>query len=133
MVYARTTDVSAALQNVYQSFPRLFERRHQQARTLSGGEQQMLAIGRAVIGKPKILLLDEPSGGLSPQFVAEIGSITQSLKASGATMLIVEQNIALARRVGDRFLVLRDGRIAGSISGETLANPDNETVKNIYL
>jgi branched-chain amino acid transport system ATP-binding protein len=133
IVYARATDVSAALEHVYQSFPRLFERRNQQARTLSGGEQQMLAIGRAVIGKPKILLLDEPSGGLSPQFVAEIGSITQSLKESGATMLIVEQNIALARRVGDRFLVLRDGRIAGSISGETLANPDDETVKNIYL
>jgi len=93
----------------------------------------MLAIGRAVMGCPKLLLLDEPSGGLSPQFVAEIGSIAQTLKEKGATMLIVEQNIALARRVADRFLVLRDGRVAGSLTQENFADPGDEMVKSIYL
>jgi branched-chain amino acid transport system ATP-binding protein len=93
----------------------------------------MLAIGRAVMGRPKVLLLDEPSGGLSPQFVAEIGSITEALKAKGATMLLVEQNIALARRVADRFLVLRDGRIMGSINAENFSDPNDEMVRRIYL
>jgi len=131
--FAHTVDTGAALRDVYLSFPRLLERRDQHARTLSGGEQQMLAIGRAVMGKPKVLLLDEPSGGLSPQFVAEIGTIAQTLKEKGATMLLVEQNIALARRVADRFLVLRDGRIAGSISASNLSNPNDEMVRSIYL
>jgi branched-chain amino acid transport system ATP-binding protein len=132
-ICSRTADLEAALENVYASFPRLLERRDQQARTLSGGEQQMLAIGRAVMGRPKVLLLDEPSGGLSPQFVAEIGSITEALKTKGATMLLVEQNIALARRVADRFLILRDGRIMGSITAENFSDPNDEMVKRIYL
>ena len=132
-ICSRTTDLEAALESVYASFPRLLERREQHARTLSGGEQQMLAIGRAVMGRPKVLLLDEPSGGLSPQFVAEIGSITEVLKAKGATMLLVEQNIALARRVADRFLILRDGRIMGSITAENFSDPNDEMVKRIYL
>jgi branched-chain amino acid transport system ATP-binding protein len=132
-VSVRTGDAEKLLRNVYASFPRLLERRHQLARTLSGGEQQMLAIGRAVMARPRLLLLDEPSGGLSPQFVAEIGSIAETLKSGGATMLIVEQNIALARRVADRFLILRDGRVAGSLSEENFANANDEGVKSIYL
>lgn len=126
-------DVEMGLQNIFASFPRLHERRHQNARTLSGGEQQMVAIGRAVIAKPNILLLDEPSAGLSPQFVAEIGAIVETLKSQGSTMLLVEQNIALAKRVADRFLVLKDGRVAGSIDAAAFSDPDNEAVKNIYL
>lgn len=129
----QTFDVDAELRTVFASFPRLLERRNQHTRTLSGGEQQMVAIGRAVMGRPKILLLDEPSGGLSPQLVGEIGSIGETLKAKGVTMLLVEQNIALARRVADRFLVLRDGRVAGSIGAEDFADPHNEAVKRIYL
>jgi branched-chain amino acid transport system ATP-binding protein len=129
----QTFDVEAELRTVFASFPRLLERRNQHTRTLSGGEQQMVAIGRAVMARPKILLLDEPSGGLSPLLVAEIGSIGESLKAKGTTMLLVEQNIALARRVADRFLVLRDGRVAGSIDAAALANPHDEAVKRIYL
>jgi branched-chain amino acid transport system ATP-binding protein len=126
-------DVGTVLQEIFFSFPRLHERRKQHTRTLSGGEQQMVAIGRAVIAQPKILLLDEPSAGLSPQFVAEIGAIIETLKAKGSTMLLVEQNIALARRVADRFLVLKEGHVAGSISAAAFADPHDETVKNIYL
>jgi branched-chain amino acid transport system ATP-binding protein len=126
-------DTEADLQNVFASFPRLRERRNQHTRTLSGGEQQMVAIGRAVMSRPKILMLDEPSGGLSPQFVAEIGAIGEGLKKNGATMLLVEQNIALARRLADRFLVLRDGRVADTISAEAFANPSDDALKRIYL
>lgn len=128
-----TVDVEAGLREIFTSFPRLDERRRQNTRTLSGGEQQMVAIGRAVIGNPKILLLDEPSAGLSPQFVAEIGGIAEALKAKGGTMLLVEQNISLARRVADRFLVLKEGRVAGSITAEAFADPHNEAVKSVYL
>jgi branched-chain amino acid transport system ATP-binding protein len=126
-------DADADLQNVFASFPRLRERRNQHTRTLSGGEQQMVAIGRAVMSRPKILMLDEPSGGLSPQFVAEIGAIGEGLKKNGATMLLVEQNIALARRLADRFLVLRDGRVADTISADAFANPNDDALKRIYL
>lgn len=126
-------DVDADLENVFASFPRLRERRNQHTRTLSGGEQQMVAIGRAVMSRPKILMLDEPSGGLSPQFVAEIGAIGEGLKRNGATMLLVEQNIALARRLADRFLVLRDGRVADTISADAFRNPSDDALKRIYL
>ena len=129
----KSADTEADLQNVFASFPRLRERRTQHTRTLSGGEQQMVAIGRAVMSRPKILMLDEPSGGLSPQFVAEIGAIGEGLKKNGATMLLVEQNIALARRLADRFLVLRDGRVADTISSEAFANPNDDALKRIYL
>jgi branched-chain amino acid transport system ATP-binding protein len=93
----------------------------------------MVAIGRAVMGRPRILMLDEPSGGLSPQFVAEIGAIGEGLKKNGATMLHVEQNIALARRLANRFLVLRDGRVADTISADAFANPNDDALKRIYL
>jgi branched-chain amino acid transport system ATP-binding protein len=126
-------DTDRDLENVYTSFPRLRERRRQHTRTLSGGEQQMVAIGRAVMGRPQILMLDEPSGGLSPQFVAEIGAIGEGLKKNGATMLLVEQNIALARRLADRFLVLRDGRVADTIGAEAFKNPNDDALKRIYL
>lgn len=129
----QSDDTDADLENVFASFPRLRERRNQHARTLSGGEQQMVAIGRAVMSRPKILMLDEPSGGLSPQFVAEIGAIGEGLKKNGATMLLVEQNIALARRLADRFLVLRDGRVADTISADAFANPNDDALKRIYL
>jgi branched-chain amino acid transport system ATP-binding protein len=130
--HPETFNVEEGLQNIFSSFPRLHERRNQNARTLSGGEQQMLAIGRAVISRPNILLLDEPSAGLSPQFVAEIGAITETLKSRGTTMLLVEQNIALAKRVADRFLVLKNG-VVGSIDGDAFSDPSSEAVKNIYL
>jgi len=126
-------DADADLENVFASFPRLRERRNQHARTLSGGEQQMVAIGRAVMSRPKILMLDQPSGGLSPHFVAEIGAICEGLKKNGTTMLLVEQNIAFARRVADQFLVLRDGRVADTITEDAFANPSDDALKRIYL
>ena len=92
--------------------PRLGERRSQPVKLMSGGEQQMVAIARALMAAPTLLLLDEPSGGLAPRFVAEIAAAMQRLKAAGVTMLMVEQNIGLARGVADRLLVLRDGRVA---------------------
>jgi branched-chain amino acid transport system ATP-binding protein len=101
----------ADLERVLGYFPRLAERKKQQVRTLSGGEQQMVAIGRALMGRPKILLLDEPSGGLAPRFVQEIGNIVNALKQAGSTMLLVEQNMALALGVADRFYILRAGTI----------------------
>ena len=104
---------------IYEYFPRLAERRKQMVGTLSGGEQQMVAVGRALMGRPKILLLDEPSGGLAPRFVAEIGRIMQILKEAGSTMLLVEQNMALALGVADRFYILRDGlMVHQGLSGE---------------
>lgn len=121
------------LEKVFAYFPRLKERRRQHARTLSGGEQQMVAIGRAVMAKPRLLLLDEPSGGLSPQFVNEIGAIVQALKEDGATMLMVEQNLSLAFKVADRFIILRDGLVSdgGFVAG--LEDDHDEIVRTIYL
>ncbi len=99
---------------------------------MSGGEQQMVAIGRALVGEPKLLLLDEPSGGLAPAFVSEIASIIAALKRRGVTMVIVEQNIKLALAVADRFLILRDGRVKdGEKAGGSLAEED--IVRSIYL
>jgi len=129
----QVSDVDRELRSVFASFPRLLDRRRQRVRLLSGGEQQMVAIGRAVMGRPIILLLDEPSGGLSPRLVGEIGSIVERLKAAGTPMLLVEQHIGLARRVADRFLILRDGRVAGTMSADALANPHDEAVRQIYL
>lgn len=126
-------DLDEDLERIFASFPRLAERRAQIARTLSGGEQQMVAIGRAVMSRPKVLMLDEPSGGLAPQFVNEIGAIATSLKKSGATMLLVEQNIALALKVADRFVILRDGRITGSSAITSIESRYDEIVRSIYL
>ena len=93
----------------------------------------MVAIGRAVMAKPKLLLLDEPSGGLAPQFINEIGSIVQALKESGATMLMVEQNLSLAFKVADRFIILRDGKVSDGGFVRSLEGNHDEIVRTIYL
>jgi len=125
--------IEEQLERVFTYFPRLEERRRQQARTLSGGEQQMLAIGRAVMGKPRLLLLDEPSGGLAPKFINEIGTIIQTLKDDGATMLIVEQNLGLAFKVADRFIILRNGLVSDGDFVKSLEGNHDEIVRTIYL
>ncbi|MGH7101970.1 MAG: ABC transporter ATP-binding protein [Acetobacteraceae bacterium] len=113
-------------------FPRLAEKRARPVALLSGGEQQMVAIGRALMAEPRLLLLDEPSGGLAPLMVKEIATIMTGLKADGVTMVIVEQNVALALAVADRFLILRDGRVAErhDIQGGALGE---DIVRAIYL
>jgi len=124
----------ASLERVFAYFPRLAERRDQRVRTLSGGEQQMVAIGRALMGGPRILLLDEPSGGLAPRFVDEIGRIIGRLREDGATMLMVEQNIKLALAAADRFIILRDGRVVeGGRPGDLRDTAQEEIVRRIYL
>ncbi len=126
-------EIEARLEQVFEYFPRLKERRGQQARTLSGGEQQMAAIGRAVMAKPRLLLLDEPSGGLAPQFINEIGTIIQALKDDGATILMVEQNLALAFKVADRFIILRDGVVSDGGFVRALEGNYDDIVRTIYL
>lgn len=121
------------LEQVFSDFPRLRERATQKAKTMSGGEQQMVAIGRALLSRPKILLLDEPLAGLSPLFVDEIGRIMLELKRRGITMLLVEQNIAMAARVSDRFYVLRDGRIMAQGDGRALRENPRELAQRYYL
>jgi branched-chain amino acid transport system ATP-binding protein len=121
------------LEKVFKYFPRLRERRRQQVRSLSGGEQQMVAIGRAVMARPRLLLLDEPSGGLAPQFINEIGTIIQALKDDGATMLMVEQNLALAFKVADRFIILRDGVVSDGGFVKSLEGNHDDIVRTIYL
>jgi len=126
--------VADLLESIYGSFPRLAELRHRHVHLMSGGEQQMVALGRAVMGQPKILLLDEPSGGLAPRLVTEIAAIIRALKKRGVTMLIVEQNIRLALAIADRFLILRDGRVTER--GDMGAGGDvreEDIVRSIYL
>lgn len=125
--------LEARLAEIYDYFPRLSERRSQRARTLSGGEQQMVAIGRALASEPKILLLDEPSGGLAPQFVNEITAIFTRLKAAGVTMLMVEQNINLALAVADRFIILRDGQVRDGGRADAMTGTKEDIVRSIYL
>ena len=119
------------LKEVFARFPRLEERKKQKAGTLSGGEQQMLAMARAMMSKPKILLLDEPSMGLSPIFVNEIFNIIKSLHESGITILLVEQNAKVALSIADRAYVLENGRVVLSGTGQELLNDDK--VKQAYL
>lgn len=123
--------ISASLERVYHHFPRLKERRHQLAGTLSGGEQQMLATGRALMTAPKIVLMDEPSMGLSPILVKEIFSIIQTLHESGITILLVEQNAKMALAVSDRAYVLETGTIA--MEGPASALAADDRVRNAYL
>jgi branched-chain amino acid transport system ATP-binding protein len=99
------------LEDIYQLFPRLHERERTAAGQLSGGEQQMLAIGRALMTNPKVLLLDEPSEGLAPMLVRQVGDVLQSLRQRGLTILLVEQNLALAVAVADRVYIMNKGRI----------------------
>jgi branched-chain amino acid transport system ATP-binding protein len=126
-------DAPAGLGRVFELFPRLAERRRQSVRTMSGGEQQMVALGRALMGDPRLLLLDEPSGGLAPVFVAEIGRTIERLKGAGATMLMVEQNVRLALKIADRFVALRDGRVLVDGPVSQLAGAYDDLVRRIYL
>ena len=119
------------LEMVYDLFPRLKERRSQVAGTLSGGEQQMLAMGRAMMSKPRILLLDEPSMGLSPLFVGEIFKIIEKVSSAGTTVLLVEQNAKKALSIADRAYVLETGRISKSGNARELLNDD--AIKKAYL
>jgi branched-chain amino acid transport system ATP-binding protein len=128
----RNVDEAALLDSVLQRFPRLRERRGQPVRQMSGGEQQMVAIGRALMSDPVLLLLDEPSGGLAPKFVIEIGEILKATKATGMTILMVEQNIKLALKVADRFLVLKSGLVAER--GDLSSGVSPEAIaRDIYL
>jgi branched-chain amino acid transport system ATP-binding protein len=122
---------SDSLAQVFRSFPRLKERRNQSAGTLSGGEQQMLAIGRALMARPKLLLLDEPSMGLSPLLVKEIFSIVKEINRSGTTVLLVEQNARMALSIAHRAYVLETGRIVASGDAKELS--ESEEVRKAYL
>jgi len=120
-----------SMERVFEQFPRLKERRRQIAGTLSGGEQQMLAMGRALMSKPRLLMLDEPSMGLAPILVEQIFDIIRSLHKAGTTILLVEQNAQMALSVADRAYVLETGKITLSGTGEELARSDE--VKKAYL
>ena len=124
-------EIEESLEMVYKRFPRLEERKNQMAGTLSGGEQQMLAMGRALMSKPKIILMDEPSMGLSPIFVNEIFDIIQEVSASGTTVLLVEQNAKKALSIADRAYVLETGNIALEGDAKVLMNDDS--IKKAYL
>ncbi|MCD1161103.1 MULTISPECIES: ABC transporter ATP-binding protein [Peribacillus] len=119
------------MEKVYELFPRLLERIKQQAGTLSGGEQQMLAMGRALMAKPRLLLLDEPSMGLAPLLVKQIFNIIQEISESGTTILLVEQNANLALSIADRAYVVETGRIVLSGNAEELTS--SEEIKMAYL
>ena len=124
-------EIEESLANVYKRFPRLEERKNQMAGTLSGGEQQMLAMGRALMSKPKIILMDEPSMGLSPIFVNEIFDIIQEVSKSGTTVLLVEQNAKKALSIADRAYVLETGKIVLEGKASDLLN--NDSIKKAYL
>lgn len=130
--YVRKDDISSDIQKYYEIFPRLGERRHQLAGSLSGGEQQMLAVSRALMGRPKLLLLDEPSLGLAPLIVQDLfrrfGDINRD---EGVTMLVVEQNANLALDIADRAYVLEAGEIAVSGTADELR--DDDAVRKAYL
>ena len=120
-----------AYERIYDLFPRLKERITQTAGTLSGGEQQMLAIGRALMNDPKLLLLDEPSLGLAPNFVQMIFELIQSINKQGVTILLIEQNANMALAISDRAYVLETGRVSMSGDAKQLAN--DPRVKKAYL
>ena len=125
------SEIDAALEMVYKRFPRLEERKNQLAGTLSGGEQQMLAMGRALMSHPKIILMDEPSMGLSPILVNEIFDIIRSVNEAGTTVLLVEQNAKKALDIADRAYVLETGKIVTSGDAKELMNDD--AIKKAYL
>src|SRR5688572_30650793 len=127
----RDREVAADLARTYERFPRLAERRQQLAGSLSGGEQQMLAIGRALMARPRLLMLDEPSLGLAPLIVAEVFRLIESLKSQGATILLVEQNARKALAVADQAYVLEGGRITRS--GPAAALRDDPGIVAAYL
>ena len=129
--YARSSDFSKDLAKVYDLFPRLAERKRQAGGTLSGGEQQMLAIGRALMSEPKLLLLDEPSMGLAPMLVTQIFSIIEEINRRGTTILLVEQNAQQALKIAHRAYVLETGQIVKSAPADDLLN--DPEVKAAYL
>jgi branched-chain amino acid transport system ATP-binding protein len=124
-------NAKAALSEAYAMFPRLAERRRQLAGTLSGGEQQMLAIGRCLMGQPELIMFDEPSLGLAPLMVQEVLHTIHLLNVRGLTILLVEQNVAVSLKISDRAYVLENGRVAMSGSGEDLLHDDR--VRQAYL
>ena len=124
-------EIPDSLERVYAQFPRLKERRKQVAGTLSGGEQQMLAMGRALMSKPKLLMLDEPSMGLAPILVDQIFDIIKELHKAGTTILLVEQNAQMALSVADRGYVLETGKVVSTGTGAALLQ--DESVKKAYL
>ena len=123
--------IAADLSKIYERFPRLAERKTQIAGTLSGGEQQMLAMGRALMSKPRIIVMDEPSMGLSPIFVSEIFDIIESIRKDGMTVLLVEQNAKKALAIADRAYVLETGKI--TLSGKASDLLNDEKVRKAYL
>jgi branched-chain amino acid transport system ATP-binding protein len=123
--------IKSDMEHVFELFPRLKERIAQKGGTLSGGEQQMLAIGRALMARPRLLLLDEPSMGLAPMLVSQIFSIIQEISAEGMTILLVEQNARMALTVADRGYVLQTGEIV--LTGDAKELQVNETVRKAYL
>lgn len=125
------SEIKESLKTVYTRFPRLEERKNQIAGTLSGGEQQMLAMGRALMSKPEIILLDEPSMGLSPLYVSEIFDIIQEINKSGTTVLLVEQNAKKALAIANRAYVLETGNIV--LDGDAKVLMNNESIKKAYL
>ncbi len=125
------SEIEDSLKKVYERFPRLEERKNQSAGTLSGGEQQMLAMGRALMAKPRILLMDEPSMGLSPLFVSEVFKIIEDVSKAGTTVLLVEQNAKKALSIANRAYVLETGKIVGSGPASELLNDD--AIKKAYL
>ena len=123
--------IEAGMEHVYELFPRLKERSHQRAGTMSGGEQQMLAIGRALMSQPKLLLLDEPTLGLAPLIISQIFDIINTIRAEGVTVFLVEQNAHKALQIADRGYVLETGHVVMADSGANLLA--NEDIKKAYL
>ncbi len=124
-------EIEDSIEKIYKRFPRLEERKNQLAGTMSGGEQQMLAMGRALMSKPEIVLMDEPSMGLSPIFVNEIFDIIKQMRREGVTVLLVEQNAKKALSVSDRAYVLENGKIV--MQGRASEIMDDESIKKAYL
>lgn len=129
--YTQPKNVKDGIEDVFERFPRLKHRKNQIAGTLSGGEQQMLAMGRALMSKPKLLMLDEPSMGLAPILVQQIFDIIKELHDAGTTILLVEQNAEMALQIADRAYVLESGKITLSGTGKELAASD--AIKKAYL
>ena len=129
--FASTADIEAGVEHVYGLFPRLKERSNQRAGTMSGGEQQMLAIGRALMSRPRLLLLDEPTLGLAPLVIAQIFEIIEAIRAEGLTVFLVEQNANKALGVADRGYVLENGRVVLADTGANLLA--NDAVRKAYL
>ena len=126
-----TKEIEQEIKRIYERFPRLEERKSQLAGTLSGGEQQMLAMGRALMSKPRLIVMDEPSMGLSPLYVNEIFKLIEDIHSSGTTVLLIEQNAQKALSIADRDYVLETGNI--TLSGKASELMDNDLVKKAYL